>query len=169
MTLAFSAAIKGIPPIFTSIREQLGLLHPAWDSLGEIWHLFIRKWVSAEAVLAKTERPVLSSDDLEQLDLPAPLKAWGVAQINKEEFNDAIVTGNFGQEMRKWWDGLQLTQVERADHMLKLPWCRSGMVGIVMLIISMRWWAEKSGAGKEWERVVKEMTRMWEVLSVTSP
>jgi hypothetical protein len=169
MTVDFSAALTGIPPVFSSIRGELGLLHPVWDSLGEIWHTFIRKWLSAEAVLVKTGRPSLNSNDIGASDLPAALKAWGIANVNKEEFDDEIVTGNFGKEMQKWWDGLRLTQEARADRILNFPWCRSGMAGIVMLILGMRWWADKCGSGKQWTRVLMEMTRMWELMIEIPP
>jgi len=33
-----------------------------------------------------------------------------------------------------------------------------------MLVLSMHWWADKGGAGKEWMRVLKEMMGMWELI-----
>ena len=103
-------------------------------------------------------------DELQSSDLPAVLKAWGAAQITKVEFNANILTEGFGDEMKRWWDGLGLRRDQEANRLLTFPWCRNGKVGIVMLVLSMHWWVDKGGARKEWMRVLKEMMGMWELI-----
>jgi hypothetical protein len=157
--------LTGIPPVFSAIHGDLGFLHPEWDGLGELWQEFVWKWLTAETTLAKAGRRIMGAKELLLTDLPAALTQWGAAQITKTEFNADVVTEEFGPEMLKWWDGLGLKQGQGADHLLDLAWCRNGTAGIVMLVLGMRWWADYSGAGKQWTRVLTEMTGMWELIS----
>jgi hypothetical protein len=157
--------VMGIPALFSAIRGDLGLLHPDWEWLGPEWHTFVRKWLCAETALAKSGGAIVSAPELQETDLPPLLKLWGVAQINKASFDQDIVTEEFGKEMLSWWDGLGLKRNRGADHILSFPWCRNGKAGVVMLVLGMRWWADKSGGGKQWVRVLKEMTIMWELIS----
>ena len=160
-----SVGLTGIPAALSAIREDLGLLHPEWDSLGESWHEFARKWLAAEITLAKAGRNMMGIDELQSSDVPTALKAWGEAQITKAEFDANILTEQFGDEMRKWWDGLGIKQDREVDRLLAFTWCRNGKVGIAMLVLGMRWWADKSGAGKEWTRVLGEIATMWELIA----
>jgi hypothetical protein len=157
--------VGGIPPVFSAIRGDLGLLHPDWEWLGPQGHEFVQKWLIAETALAKYGGGIISAPDLQETNLPPLLKVWGVAQIRKASFDHNIVTKEFGKEMLTWWDGLGVKQNRSADDILRFLWCRNGKVGIVLLILGMRWWADKSGAEKEWVRVLKEMTIMWELIS----
>ena len=152
-----SVRLTGIPAILSAIQEDLGLLCPEWDSLGESWHEFAWKWLTAEITLAKASRNMMGIDELQSSDVPTALKAWEEAQITKAEFDANILTEQFGDEMRKWWDMLGFKQDWEVNHLLAFIWCKNGKVGIAMLVLGMRWWADKSGAGKEWTRVLGKM------------
>jgi hypothetical protein len=151
--------------VFSAIRDDLGLLHPDWEWLGPDFQAFARKWLAAESTLAKSGGSVISPTELEDTDLPPILKLWGVAQINKASFDSDMVTEEFGREMLSWWDALEMNGNDEADHILSFPWCRNGKAGIVLLVQGMRWWADKSGGGQEWVRVLKEMTTMLELIA----
>jgi hypothetical protein len=36
-----------------------------------------------------------------------------------------------------------------------------------MLVVGMHWWADRSGAGNDWTRVLKEMSEMWQLIVAT--
>lgn len=159
------AGLTGIPAAFKAIRGDLGLLHPDWDRLGDNWREFVQKWLKAEKVLGRAGGNIIEVEELQSSNLPAALKAWGTAQISKVEFDAEILTVGFGNEMGKWWDELGLKKDQDADRLLNFAWCRNGKVGIAMLVLGMHWWADRSGAGNDWTRVLKEMSEMWELIT----
>jgi hypothetical protein len=161
------AGLTGIPAAFKAIRGDLGLLRPDWDILGDDWQEFVRKWLTAEKVLGRAGGNIMEVDELQSSDLPAALKAWGTAQITKVEFEAEILTVEFGNEMRRWWDELGLKKDWDGHRLLNFAWCRNGKVGIAMLVVGMHWWADRSGAGNDWTRVLKEMSEMWQLIVET--
>jgi hypothetical protein len=65
--------------------------------------------------------------------------------------------------MLNWWKGLNVGQKDVSD-ILKYLWCRDGRTGLVMLVLGMHWWADKSGGGNAWKAVMREMIEMFESL-----
>ena len=124
-----------------------------------------RQWLVAETILGKAGKPALTLADVETIGLPESLQEWASAQISKVPFDYDSVGQGFGAEMSKWWTGLRLKSNRGSKAILAHNWCRNGHTGIVMLILGMHWWAQKSGAGTQWKKVMREMTDMFNAVA----
>jgi len=127
------------------------------------WQEFARKWLTAEIMLVRLVKPPMRLVDVKETGLPSALQDWALAQISKVEFSSAQVPADFGAQMLNWWKGLNVGQKDVSD-IFKYLWCRDGRTGLVMLVLGMHWWADKSGGGKAWKAVMREMIEMFESL-----
>jgi hypothetical protein len=160
-----SRGLPGVPSTLSNLRDECGLLSPVWDSYGAEWQDFTRKWLLAEGILAKAGKGPMTTKDVKSTGLPKDLQKWAVAMITKTPFDSTTLTDAFGEEMKKWWNKICPTVVAGAEAILLHSWCRIGCTGIIMLVLGMHWWAAKSGRGKAWSKVLKEMTAMFDVLA----
>ena len=118
----------------------------------------------AEVMLVRLVKPPMTVVDVKTTQLPLALQDWAVCQIAKLEFSSTQVCENIGAKTLKWWKGLNVGRKD-VDDIFNYAWCRDGRTGIVMLILGMHWWADRSGGGNEWQMVMREMSNMFEKLA----
>jgi hypothetical protein len=159
-----SHGLTGVPSTFLSLRQELGLVGDHWQLYGAEWQELARKWLMAEVTLVRLVKPPMTVVDVKTTQLPLALQDWAVCQIAKLEFSSTQVRETIGAEMLKWWKGLNVGRKD-VDDIFNYAWCRDGQTGIVMLILGMHWWADRSGGGNEWKMVIREMSNMFEKLA----
>jgi len=145
--------LSGVPPSVHYLREEVGLVGRAWESMGAQWQALGSLWLRAEQALSKSGRTDLSMDEVRKSDIPAEWKDWMSAKIKRTDASRP--SESFRNIFTNYLSGLSPGSVKAGGTVMANIWCRSGKTGILGLLLCLYWQAEYSGAGKDWKSNVQ--------------
>ena len=145
--------LSGVPPSVHYLREEVGLVGRAWESMGAQWQALGSLWLRAEQALSKSGRTDLSMDEVRKSDIPAEWKDWMSAKIKRTDASRP--SESFGNIFTNYLSGLLPGSIKAGGTVMANIWCRSGKTGILGLLLCLYWQAEYSGAGKDWKSNVQ--------------
>lgn len=156
-------ALSGLPAMFSTIRADMGLMDPEWNKLGKPWQMLATSWLAAELRLTKSGKPPLEYKMIATTGLPDAVQMWAANQLSRSHVLYVHPTAQTAEEMKKWVSALSLSDGEAA---LKQAWCTSGKVGINLLLLGMKFWADVCGIDADWEEAMEKLVSVFQSITV---
>ena len=129
--------LSGVPPTFQFLREKIGLVRPAWESLGREWQLLAKPWLCMELSLVKAAWSDLLFNKIHLSNIPQDWKDWMSAKLMSS--NASQPAELFGPKFTKYLKGLPPSVHMTGGAVMEQVWCRSGKTGMVGLLLCLFW------------------------------
>ena len=154
--------LSGIPPTLQFFKEEIGLVGPAWESLGREWQLLAKLWLHTELFLIKDARSDLSFNKICLSHIPQDWKDWMSAKLMSS--NASQPAELFRSKFTMYLKGLPPSVRMTGGAVMEQVWCRSGKTGMVGLLLCLFWQAEYSEAGNEWKENIKCIQEVFQAI-----
>ena len=154
--------LPSVPPTFQFLREEIGLVGPAWESLGREWQSLAKLWLRMELFLVKAAQSDLSFNEIHLSDIPQDWKDWMSAKLMSS--NASQLVESFGSKFTMYLKGLPPSICMTGRTVMEQVWCHSGKTGTVGLLLCLFWQAEYSGAGNEWKENIKCIQEIFQAI-----
>ena len=154
--------LSSVPPTFQFLREEIGLVGPAWESLGREWQSLAKLWLCMELFLIKAAQSNLSFNKICLSNIPQDWKDWMSAKLMSSGASQPVES--FRPKFTKYLKGLPPSVRRTGGTVMEQVWCRSGKTGTVGLLLCLFWQAEYSGAGNEWKENIKCIQEIFQAI-----
>jgi hypothetical protein len=148
-----------IPGAIQRYAIEIGLDDHTVGQLGHDWQLLCEAWVGAELALSRLGGPPA----LPALEFKPPqcLIEWSRSRVKKEE--EPVDFAGIEDQMVRWWKRC-ISDGTSANRVLEKSWCRSGLGGIVLILLGLKEWGKRihGKAGQEkWLGVLSEVNSVF--------
>ena len=154
--------LSGVPPTFQFLREEIGLVGPAWESLGREWQSLTKLWLHTELFLIKATWSDLSFNEIHLSNIPQDWKDWMSAKLMSSDASQPVEL--LGPKFTKYLKGLPPSVCMTSSTVMEQVWCHSGKMGMVGLLLCLFWKTEYSGAGNEWKENIKCIQEIFQAI-----